>query len=329
MTQWDPVAVLTSCPDVDGDSRREVVVGLRDAPFGHGGVCVFSSRTGALIRERASDTALDGITSALPPASPLSMLACRTRGAGLDAHRESECRVARIERDLDGDALTDLVVVSSDGTDENGGHLSFSSRSSGVILGDRTISERGNFGHALAAGRDLTGDEVGDIVVGCPDLEATGLASRVCVYSGRDALRVRHIAELDPGGYEEGFGASVALVRDLDADACADILVGCSETSDQGDAYYAAAFSGKTGELLGRTYTENHFVDVAAFDDDLNGDGLDEFLLGFRELDEVWIVSGASALPGSTDGSWTPLLVLTPRGPKPASESNARRSLAR
>lgn len=323
--RWDSATTLTSCPDVDGDGRREVVVGVPGPPSGHGGVYVLSSRSGELLRERASDAALDGITSALPPNSTLSTLACRARVAGRDAHRDCECRVARIDRDLDGDAVTDLVVASSDGTDASGGRLAFCSRSSGAVLRELTLSERGNFGHALAAGRDLTGDGVGDVVVGCPDLEATGMSSRVCVYSGSDALFVRHIAELDPGWYEEGFGASVALVSDLDGDKCAEIAVGCAENGDQGDGYYAVMFSGKSGKVLGRTYTNQHFVEVAAFDDDLDGDGLDEVLLGFPELDEVWIVSGSSTLRDGDDGGWQPRLVLTPRGPKPVSESNARR----
>jgi hypothetical protein len=178
-------------------------------------------------------------------------------------------------------------------------------------------------GVAFASGRDVDGDGVGDFAIG----HSNGMGcERGCVevFSGVDLRTLRVIDELAPGGYIEGFCASVAFVRDLDGDGAAEIFVGCEEDIDSGDDYYVAVFSGRSGKLLDYSPTFGRFVRVAALDQDVDGDGKDEFLLHHPENGDAWIVRGGDVGAKREQAGWRPLYLLTSRAP-----TSARVSLPR
>lgn len=75
------------------------------------------------------------------------------------------------------------------------------------------------FGFSLAAGRDMTGDEQADLVVGAPDLDGGGSVTLIDGTTGA----ARWSAVSDETGY---FGYDVALAPDLDEDGLAEVLVG-------------------------------------------------------------------------------------------------------
>lgn len=166
-------------------------------------------------------------------------------------------------------------------------------------------------GVAFASGRDLDGDGVNDFAIG----HSNGLTcGRGCVelFSGVDLHTLRVIDEQAPGSYIVGFGSSVAFVRDLDGDNAAEILVGCEENIDFGDDYYVAVFSGRTGKVLDYSPTFGRFVRVAAFDQDIDGDGKDEFLLYHPESGDAWIVRGSDVGAKRDQAGWQPLRLLSP-----------------
>lgn len=313
---------------VDPEGRRWIVVEARDDATHAVWLCVYWGDSGKFFRAlpaaRAKHfpnaaTSFDARRVDLPPPNWLTQAARSALGAA-QPNRGDECRVARLRHDVDGDGCEDLAAALWDG-ETKVERVELRSGADGHVLRSASLHATEHAGFAIDAGRDVDGDGIGDIVVGRPNLYASAGGSRVEIFSGTDLRSLRVIEELFGGGYVEGFGASVALVRDLDGDGSADVLVGCWEDDDQGDDYYAAAFSGRTGAEIGMTRTAHHFVHVAALDTDLDADGKDEFLLALPEREEVWIVRGAAAL-GELDAfghrgkhDWTPMSVLLP--PKP------------
>lgn len=198
----------------------------------------------------------------------------------------------------------------------------------GAVIAAAAPSSCFDVGVAFAAGRDIDGDGVGDFAIG----HSNGMGcERGCVevFSGVDLRTLRVIDEPAPGGYIEGFGASVAFVRDLDGDGAAEILVGCEEDIDSGDGYYVAVFSGRTGKLLDGSLTSGRFVRVAALDQDVDGDGKDEFLLHHPENGDAWIVRGGDVGAKREQAGWQPLFLLNSRDSEPASVPNVRSPPAR
>jgi hypothetical protein len=126
---------------------------------------------------------------------------------------------------------------------------------------------------------------------GTPDLAITCLDYQVRVHSGKDGSLLRAIRDARPGGYMEGFGASMAVLGDLDGDQVPDFAVGCEEYIDSGDQYYAAVYSGRSGELLHLIDTAPNFVVVAAAGD-VDGDGCGDLLLANWEIGVVRVLSG-------------------------------------
>lgn len=356
---------LTSCPDVDGDGKRDVLIGAPDLDDRRGCAFVVSSATGRMLRRLPGREPLERFGAILQAERDLNGDGCRDVAIGgappwperafnvlrtyldrdwntpreyeasvgdwhpyvealalddrdgdaipdwviVDAYvggasiarsrigdemlwiRAASSRpsgwtmdgggIASLRRDFDGDGRDDLVLAQYFGWDAyTEASLSLCSSGDGSVSKQVHLSSCGYFAYAIATGRDVDGDGIGDIAVGAPDMEGMCGDAAVEVYSGVDLARIRRLDELNPRGYNEGFGASVALLRDLDGDGHAEIAVGCAETEDHGDDYYAIVFSGKTGHPLSASYTDHHHVVVAALDDDVDGDGIDDLLLG-------------------------------------------------
>lgn len=193
--------------------------------------------------------------------------------------------------DLDGDGLGDYwagapalfagglprvgLVSGADGTTlrELLGGLSFD------VFGSAYSQE---FGRALAAGRDLDGDGLGELVVGAPRFGANEQGG-VSVYSGASSARL-----WSRGGRvtRERFGLAVALLDDHDGDGVADIAVGAPGPESGGALGSVRFFSGATGALLGELVGDEPgagFGSVLANLGDLDGDGCAELGLGLPQ----------------------------------------------
>lgn len=189
----------------------------------------------------------------------------------------------------------------------------------------------GQFGRAVAAPGDLTGDGTGEIVIGAPG-ESNGdpEAGRVYVFDGADgslvyALDAQHSGSGKSGmaiGGSAKFGMVVAGVESVDDDGVPDLLVGAPEAPVQeksgvGRAYL---FSGASGDrLFSFSYpnadivrppvTEINFGASVASGGDLTGDDVPDLLVGAPHGDdggEVFVYSG-------TDGEQ--ISELEPEGP--------------
>jgi hypothetical protein len=146
----------------------------------------------------------------------------------------------------------------------------------------------GYFGWAVSELRDVDHDGVTDVIVGEPQLTATG-RGRTWVYSGRTGRLIYRFH----GSGSDAQGYSIADAGDVNGDGISDILTGApGDGTDEGHAYL---YSGATGKLLHR------FAGFAAGDalgaavssaGDVNHDGRADLLIG----------APGTGVPGSAPG---------------------------
>ncbi|MEM9382166.1 MAG: VCBS repeat-containing protein, partial [Planctomycetota bacterium] len=275
--------------DFDGDGVDDVAIGSAgyDPPglVNAGRVYVYSGATGAQI------TAIDGPGIAGGDAS---------FGTGLT-----------FLNDVDGDGRDDLVAGYRDPSFVRGSVRAYGWNGAQAVelysVADVGMPSQ-LFGTYVEGGADVSGDGVGDFVVG--DLRE----DVADVFSGADGAL---LYTLDGEGQLGGFGSG-EIVPDLDGDGLADLILG-ARSNDAGaqDAGRIFFYSGRTGTLL-RTATHTvagQRIGLACrWIGDHDGDGADDYVVagtgggtGGPPLGRLFVLKGAapfdrfcSATPSST-----------------------------
>ena len=191
--------------------------------------------------------------------------------------------------DCDGDGLDD-IIVGAPGEDgggiSNAGRVYIHSGATGLLIRAHSSPNdtlNGSYGFAVSGVPDLTGDGLGDYIVGAP-LEAGG--GRVYVYSGSTGALVRTTVSTipDPTGR---FGAAVAGLDDLTGDGKGDYIVGAPGETAAGlsNAGRVHVLNGATGGVWA-TRTSNaaesggEFGTSVAAVPDFDADGRGDFVVG-------------------------------------------------
>ncbi|MFH1466633.1 MAG: integrin alpha [Pseudomonadota bacterium] len=221
--------------------------------------------------------------------------------------------------DMDGDSYDEIAIGSycSDqaGFDAGELYLIYGEASAGWgtdrSLRDADVSWLGEdawdrLGHAVAGLGDVNGDGLGDLLVGASWRSSAS-------YKGGEAYLVLGpvsgvflFTEADKcwnqsGGYQYDFGYDVAGGADFDGDALADFMIsawvygavrilhGRADPADYGSSYVFDATIMRDGsyESLGNA------IDVAG---DVDGDGLDDVLIGDKYHDGDFYFGGAAYL---------------------------------
>ncbi|WGM39948.1 hypothetical protein [Caulobacter sp. NIBR1757] len=209
-----------------------------------------------------------------------------------------------------GGFAADLNLSTLDGT--NGFQLN------GAAAGD-------NAGTSVAGAGDVNGDGYADIVIGAEAIDPNGQNNAGGAYvvfghggtwnaeialgalNGTDGFRINGELALDRAG------RAVAGAGDINGDGWADILIGAyladpNGRSASGATYvvYGRAGFGATLDLSGLNGTNGFEIDGELANDqsgravsgagDVNGDGLDDFLIGSRGSDVGYSSSGSTFL---------------------------------
>ncbi len=229
-------------------------------------------------------------------------------------------------QDYDGDGLPD-ALVSSYGDDDGGSTAGAVYVIPGAGLATGSLASAGYklvgedaqdyFGIGLAAGGDLTGDGVADVIVGASGDDAgASSAGAVYVFAGpisADADASTATAKITAARSSDAMGSgSMAGDADLDGDGQADLVVGVDDADDSGSGagtvfvFYGPVASGgvSTADLsfTGDAASDNFGVALALVAD-TDSDGLSELLVGAWGNDSGGSSAGKAYLIAGTAAS--------------------------
>ena len=199
--------------------------------------------------------------------------------------------------DVNGDGFSDIIVGAKNaGT---GGTATVLNGVDGTVL--RTITgEGGEFAYAVAGAGDVNGDGYADLIIGARNFsDNAASAGAAYVYSGSDGqLLYRYEGQL-----AEYVGESVAGVGDVNNDGFDDFLIGANRAGNTHGMVYL--YSGIDGSLIYQLQGDDkndQFGDAVAAIDDLNDDGVADFIVGASLDDNNRSGSGSVHVYSAADG---------------------------
>lgn len=196
--------------------------------------------------------------------------------------------------DVDADGHDD-ILLGGIGANSYGGVAALYSGRTGQLFYSLPGLPDSHLGFTLAGTGDLTGDGIGNFLVGAPSWWGTGVPGRVYLYSGNHAA----VTHTFSGGLDESFGSALAGGKDVDGDGMPDFLIGAPGIDGVGSAWTIGGvyvMSGATGQLRHYRSGQNQddaFGEVVSGLGDIDGDGHDDYMVGCPEMDPVNSESGS------------------------------------
>jgi len=218
--------------------------------------------------------------------------------------------------DVNGDGYADVIVgaelFDNVQTNEGAAYVYHGSASgAAATYAWRVESNQASawFGYSVMVAGDVNGDGCADVVIGAPYYN-NGLTDegRAYVYEGSTTGLQTAAAWIGEGNQESAhYGSSVSTAADVNWDGFSDILIGAPEMdnghADEGQVrlYYGipstkglALSAGWTGMI--NIWGQQNFGDTADSAGDVNGDGLDDLIIG-GEDDAYLYLGSSSGLP--------------------------------
>ena len=225
--------------------------------------------------------------------------------------------------DVNGDGLDDILIgVPILNTKKGQSYLVFGKDDGTAIDINDVINGTGGFaingttnrsysGTSVASAGDVNGDGLDDMIIGAP-IKSSSKGQAYVIY-GKTTTTTVDLNDIvaNTGGYaitatlsSSKLGTSVATAGDINGDGLADIIVGAPGANGTGESYVIfgsnttpainLAALGATGiTISGITSGDNSGTSVHAAGD-INGDGIDDLVIGAPESDINGVDSGQS-----------------------------------
>ncbi|MEZ6063708.1 MAG: FG-GAP-like repeat-containing protein [Planctomycetaceae bacterium] len=308
---------VASLGDLDGDGIQDLIAGAYlddDVPSGSGAAYVlFMNNDGSVRSDQKISGTQGGFTGVLENADRFGR--SLTNIGDLDSDGVTDIAVG-VPGDDDGGSNRGAVYIlflNSDGTVKS--HQKISTTTGGFTGAVENFDE---FGSSLASPGDLDGDGVLDLIVGAR-LDDDGGPNRGAVYvlllnSDGTVKSQQKISDTSGGlaatlGDSDFFGNAMAVSGDLDGDGVNDVVVGAYNSDDGGTdrgAVYVL-FLNSSGTVKAEQKISNTSGGLSAtLDDsdqfgssitnmgDINGDGIDDLVIGARHDDDGGTDRGAA-----------------------------------
>jgi len=250
--------------DIDGDSWADFIIGVPfadpDGIFAAGSALIFSGSTGNLIFQKNGPTSGDRFGESVA-------------GTG----------------DVDGDGRDDFIVgapFAGAGYADSGSAFVYSGATGALVYQKKGTFAYGWYGNSVAGGIDVNQDGYKDFIIGAPNAKPDSIsgAGSAFIYSGADGTL---LYQVNGTTAYANLGYSVAGIGDVNGDSSDDFILGAPGAEPGGVGYAGTAYvySGSDGNLLfekdGINTLEALGWSVSGADD-VNGDGLADFIIGAR-----------------------------------------------
>jgi hypothetical protein len=260
--KWEYLGASVSVmADLDGDGKQDFVLGCPgwdnlNTTDNAGRFLVVSSATGASLLE-VDGTEVDGSLGGYVQATP----------------------------DLNDDGVPDILGAERSyayASPYHAGRVRLYSGKDGSILREYIGEHEYDYlGSTLALLGDVDADGTVDYAIAASYSGTTNVRGKVYVYSGATGTLLQSwIGQYD----NDQLGISIADAGDFDGDGHADVLCGGLKGGTRKAWGHVVAFSGKTGnqlfEIKDSTYKDQLFGQSCAMVGDMDGDGLEEFVVG-------------------------------------------------
>jgi hypothetical protein len=320
-----PAAGVSAAGDINGDGIDDLIIGADGAdPNG--------SSSG-------SSSVVFGRTTPFPATLALASLN-GSNGFRIDGVATSAFSGASVSAagDINGDGIDDLII-GADGADPNGSR----SGSSYVVFGRTTlfaatlalasldgstgfridgVAASDFSGDSVSAAGDINGDGIDDLIIGADGADPNGSRSGSSyVVFGRTTLFAATLAlasldgstgfRIDGVAASDYSGASVSAAGDINGDGIDDLIIGAFGADPNG------SYSGSSYVVFGRTTPFAATLALASLDGstgvridgvaasdfsgasvsaagDINGDGIDDLIIGASSADPNGSDSGSS-----------------------------------
>ncbi|PIE22312.1 MAG: hypothetical protein CSA62_12930 [Planctomycetota bacterium] len=291
---------MSSAGDLDGDGRDELILAAPRSRRGY--VRILSGRDGSILREHlapsgsarfghAVDGGIDVNGDDVPDYVVSDPYADQRKGRiWVYSGKDGAVLFTRVGAagallgysaglmpDFDGDKAGEFWAGEPRGGHRRGGAVYLWSGKTGLKHRHHESKLSGqNFGHSVAAGLDVNGDKVPDYAIASPGISSAGFVE---IYSGKTGALLRRISGASSGSF---FAVALALTPDIDGDGVAELAIG-APFGGRNKAGQVLLYSGKSGKLLralSGAAAGGEFGFALAAAGDLNGDKLDELLVG-------------------------------------------------